>query len=358
MRGEVRCPRCHREVAAGRNFCQACALLVVNKSCSPQRSTDSDPVELCVSDYALSTDLAISRAVSRIPILPKATELLIAYWHKPMKRAELLGDGVRVSARQFPSIYRIVSTCADVLGVRCPELFIKQDPTFNAYTLGTNQDNVVVVHSSLVDIFQRDELAFIIGHELGHIRSQHVTYTTLGSFLAGGLIAFAQPLVMPLVTALNAWSREAEITADRAGYLVSHSPDAAIRALVLLAVGSRKLLPEIDLSTYLSQSTDLQGLYGKANLWFGGNNHPYLVDRTNALLEFVFSERGQAAAMKIVRNRTTPDWIAGGPTATPQNAMSQIPAPKSAQREFCGECGFEQADALDTACPICGTKTK
>jgi Zn-dependent protease with chaperone function len=332
---------------------------LINKTSACQLAVDNEPVEFSVADYALSTDLAVARAVSKIPILPTVAEFLISHWNKPIERAKLLGDGVRVGPGQLQSIHRIVSSCADALGVGCPELYIKQDPTFNAYTLGTNQDHVVIVHSSLVDAFHSDELAFIIGHELGHIRSQHVTYSTIGYFLTNGLVALAQPLIAPLVVALNAWSREAEVTADRAGYLASQSPDAALRALVLLAVGSRKLLPEIDLSTYLAQARDLKGFYGNMNLWFGGYNHPYLVHRASSLMEFIFSQRGQAAASRIAR---TAPMYSRTPTATAileQPTGMRLPAPQnSAYGHFCRDCGFEAADPASVTCIICGSKIR
>jgi Zn-dependent protease with chaperone function len=209
--------------------------------------------------------------------------MFISRWSKPVERAKLLGDGIRITPRQSPSLHSILVEAAARVGVPCPELFIKQDPTFSAYTMGTNEDHVIVMHSGLFDAGEPDELQFILGHELGHIRNHHVTNMTIARFLANGVSGIVEVLALPLevlaaplVVALDAWSREAEKTADRAGYLATLSPDASLRALVLLAAGSRKLMSEMNLSEYLSQREGLNTAQAKLHLWLGGYDHPHL----------------------------------------------------------------------------------
>ena len=74
----------------------------------------------------------------------------------------------------------------------------------------------------------------------------------------------------PLVVAIDAWSREMELTADRAGLIGCGSVNASLRAVLMLALGSRKLLPEVSLREFVQQHDDLQGGYAKLNLWLGG----------------------------------------------------------------------------------------
>jgi Zn-dependent protease with chaperone function len=250
--------------------------------------------------------------------------------------------------------------CASLLDVKPPELFIKQDPTFNAYTIGTNEDNLIVIHSGLLDAVKPAEMAFIIGHELGHIRSRHVTYGTLVRLLHYGLGIAGSVLYLPLAPALDAWSRQSELTADRAGLLACLNPEAAVGALLLLAVGSRKFLQDINLPAYLKQEEDLQGFYGKLKLWVGGMDHPYLVTRVRQVLEFAASESGKtlAARMTAKFHRSGSGARGLGPSGLP---LAELPAHDQVTSHitrFCKDCGFEMGSMDGIACPVCGKNSE
>lgn len=216
------CPKCEEKNINDRKFCKKCGYLLAG--CIQVDSslvTNYKPTELRIADYSLSTDLAICKAVNKLPIIKSAVEKLITYWNLPMEKRKLLGDAVKVDKNQLNSIYELVEYSSRVLNIAIPEVYVKYDPQFNAYTYGTNDDNVIVLNSSLVDTFTQDELLFVIGHEMGHIKSQHVTYLSIGSLLSTGYSAFSKFWFNPLRVPLDAWSREAEFSVDRAGYLVS-----------------------------------------------------------------------------------------------------------------------------------------
>jgi Zn-dependent protease with chaperone function len=52
----------------------------------------------------------------------------------------------------------------------------------NAYTTGFTHP-VVVVTSGLLEIVDDEELQFILGHELGHVKCGHVLYMTMAEYL-------------------------------------------------------------------------------------------------------------------------------------------------------------------------------
>ena len=281
-------------------------LYVVYNDCIAKHS----PVMLELGDYALSIDLQASKAVASIPLLPQAVQLIIDKWTRPMERARLLGDAVHLSQQQYQWIYVIAEEAARTMGVKVPEIFVKYDPTFNAYTLGTNEDHIIVIHSSLVDSFTVQELAFVICHEMGHIRSGHVTYLTIARILELGTFGVLGMLASPLKLAIEAWAREGEFTADRAGLLIADDIGAAISAMLMFAVGSRKLVSEINLKSYMEQGQGLNDIYAKINLWFGGKTHPYIVNRVAHIVDFVSSEEGQKVAGLVRAVRDTPSAMA------------------------------------------------
>lgn len=343
-----KCPRCACEIPANRSFCPGCQLVVFRDHSALGRG-QSEPSEVVIGAARVSTDGSVARTVDAIPLLPQLVEGLLKYWSKPMQRAQHLGCGVRTGPNQLPRLHAIVRQHANALDLTCPELFVKQDPTLNAYTFGTNDDACVVVHSALVDLLDQQELNFILAHEIGHIKARHVTYGSVLSMVAQGLLG---PLATfsALLAPLDAWSREAEQTADQIGIILADQDASAIRALMLLAVGSRSLLVDINLAPYLEQQEDLCDFYGKWNLYFGGQSHPYIVTRVVNLLRFTNSEPARQARAALGRSVAWP---------TPQRGFTAaLPRPSSPVRQvkFCPDCGFEFQDNGALACKICGAR--
>ena len=56
-----------------------------------------------------------------------------------------------------------------------PELYIRANPFPTAVTIGMDKP-LIVVNSALVDLLDEEELAFVLGHELGHAISGHAVY--------------------------------------------------------------------------------------------------------------------------------------------------------------------------------------
>jgi Zn-dependent protease with chaperone function len=213
---------------------------------------------------------------------------------KQMGRHQLLGHAVKVSDRQFPRIYTITKTACDTLQIAMPQVFVVNQPTFNAGTLGTNEDSFIMVHSALVDQYSDEELLTVIGHECGHIHNKHVAYLTALHYLTYMAGMFLPWILQPALLALRTWSRRAEITCDRAGMLVARDQPAAERAITKLAVGSRKLYEEFNLDAFLEQHEEGNQGIGKYMEVFA--THPWLPKRVLAMRVFGESQLFQKAS--------------------------------------------------------------
>jgi Zn-dependent protease with chaperone function len=203
---------------------------------------------------------------------------------KQIGRNQLLGHAVKVSERQFPRIYGIVKLAADTLQIATPQVFVVNNPTFNAGTLGTNDDSFIIVHSALIEEYSDDELLTVIGHECGHIHNSHVAYLTALHYLtymAGMVLPW---ILQPALVALRTWSRRAEVTCDRAGMLVAKNENAAERAITKLAVGSRKLYEEFSVDAFVEQHEEANQGIGKFMEVFA--SHPWLPKRVLAMRTF------------------------------------------------------------------------
>jgi Zn-dependent protease with chaperone function len=243
--------------------------------------------------YAYSADIAMLKTFSRVRPVELAAAAIVRT-SKELMRSQMLGTMVKVGPKQFPSIYKIASHCAEVLTVPVPQLYIKNSPVPNAYTFGTEEESFIVVHSALVDHFDEAELKFVIGHETGHIQNKHVVYGTALQVLLQTAGLFVQWLIQPAVVALQAWYRRAEVTCDRAGLLCCNDLEAASRSFLKLAVGSHKLYPEMDVEAFLDQHTEGQQSVGRMQEVF--SSHPYLPKRIHALRIFADSALYRQAA--------------------------------------------------------------
>ncbi|MDE2025392.1 MAG: M48 family metalloprotease, partial [Patescibacteria group bacterium] len=87
-----------------------------------------------------------------------------------MQQSQYMGDSVRVHESQYPKIFEIFKEHARKLGIHKASLYIKQDPTLNAYTIGFSSCSVVLT-SALVEQLNLKELSFVLGHELGHFKA-------------------------------------------------------------------------------------------------------------------------------------------------------------------------------------------
>jgi Zn-dependent protease with chaperone function/Tfp pilus assembly protein PilE len=142
------------------------------------------------------------------------------------------GNGVALSAEQFPDLHQRFEACCDKLALsEKPEAYVLMgDGMFNAFATRFLGRHYVLLLSNVVDALEDhpDGVNFYIGHELGHIRMKHFT----GRFWRW------PALWIPLLGA--AYARAQESTCDRHGAACCTSPQHAAHALSAIAAGERR----------------------------------------------------------------------------------------------------------------------
>lgn len=238
-------------------------------------------------EYAFAGDLRVLRKLDSMRPVRIVVEATVRFW-KAVQKNELLGRSVKVSRRQFPALHNLVVECAETLDIPVPTVYVAQNlASLNAGTYGTDDESFIILNSALVDRFDEAELKFVIGHECGHIQNNHVVYHTAAQYLAQGTIAFVKWAAVPATVALNGWSRRGEVTCDRAGLICCRDEEAAIKAIMKIALGSEKLFQEIDLEEYLAQLDGIKDGVGRFQEYM--SSHPYLPKRVQALKLFTQS---------------------------------------------------------------------
>ena len=142
--------------------------------------------------------------------------------------------------------------------------------------------------SSLLEGFTSQELKFVMGHELGHHVYDHHAVPV------GYLLRGQQRPDPELALELFAWSRYAEISADRAGAHCAQDMDAVARSLFKLSSGLTSKVVEFSLDDFVAQADDMQavdqepGQGAPQSDWFA--THPFSPLRVKALKLFEKSE--------------------------------------------------------------------
>src|ERR687898_239657 len=215
--------------------------------------------------------------------------------YRQLTRARTRGSAVRLSPRQFPDIYALKEDFARRLNLqREPEIYLMSgNGTLNAFAASTFGYDFVVIHSELFSNTyekNRDALAFIVGHELGHLRLGH---TRLWYQLSTAYVDRV-PLLKGFL------SRAREYSCDRHGaYLAPQGEEG----LVLLAAG-RYVYKDVDVGELLEQAQRFRGFWPVvAQL---PQSHPFTVRRLKVLHDSGFFEASEenAATGGVVTTET------------------------------------------------------
>jgi Zn-dependent protease with chaperone function len=176
--------------------------------------------------YEHPDDAAALDALKHTAGLDLLVRKISAWGMERFLRIQLTGSYLRVTPDNFPDLWRILITARDRLALPItPGLYIQNQEESNAFTAGAEKP-VIVVNSGAIDHLEEDELLFVIAHEIGHIKSGHVLYyqiasyiPMIGSFLGDLTLGLGGVLSTGLQVALLHWQRTSELTADRAGLL-------------------------------------------------------------------------------------------------------------------------------------------
>lgn len=237
-------------------------------------------------------DLELSKKLLEHPEVIQVKETIARMEGKKKMglRRRLLSSSVRLSRDMAPDIHRIADQCIETLGMKIPlELYVFASPQFNAMCFKPEDGRLFVMFaSSLLESFTQKELCFVMGHELGHHIYGHHTIP-IGYLLGGD----AKPDPR-LALELFAWSRYAEISADRAGAHCSQDLDSVARSLFKLASGLTGKTISFSLNDFLNQIDDMQlvdaepGISAPKEDWF--STHPFSPLRVKALKLYDESE--------------------------------------------------------------------
>jgi heat shock protein HtpX len=186
-----------------------------------------------------------------------------AYWFSGDIALRMAGAH-EVSPQQAPDLHRLVEELATYARLPKPRVAIIDSPSPNAFATGRDANHAVVaVTTGIMGILNRDELAGVLAHELGHVRNHDILISSIAATVAGAITMLANmaqwalifggfggrsddrddganPLAMllmiivaPIAASLIhlAISRSREYGADDTGARIHGNPESLARAL-------------------------------------------------------------------------------------------------------------------------------
>lgn len=229
--------------------------------------------------------------------LSRVSELLVGLTQERQMRLWHLGSAVRVSSRQLARLHDLCLEVCGILDVNpVPELYVMQQPILNAGALGAKNPFVVLTSAAVTGLTDPQTRA-LLGHELGHIKSGHVTLKTVLALLVRftatvGAGVVPELVLRGLVLALMEWDRKSELSADRASLLACQDLEAAQRLLLGTAGGP---VEGLDIDAFVAQAEE----YEKS---------ADIVDSVTKLLQQI----GERHPMTAVRARELAKWADRG----------------------------------------------
>ena len=168
--------------------------------------------------------------------IEKLLNFIVEYRFERSKTILLTGNSILVTEKNMPYVYDALRTVCKILDVeKIPKLYIQQG-FINASTMGA-ENPLISLHSGAISLLSYGELLFVLGHEVGHIKSKHLKYHMLATALPhiseqlanktlgiAGLVGMGVSIPIFVVPKIRT-------TADRAGLLACQNLNDAISAL-------------------------------------------------------------------------------------------------------------------------------
>lgn len=262
--------------------------------------------------YLLALAVALSGKISMlwlsILLFPA-----ILYLGRGLMYGRQRANGVKMSPTQFPEGYWLVVEAAQRFGLsEVPDAYVVLgNGQINAFASGHGFRRYVCVYSDLFEIGGQardpEALAFVIGHEVGHIAAGHASYWRQLSQLAMKIPFLGSTL-----------SRSMEYTADNYGY--SFRPTGAARTIGVLSAG-KYLLRAVSFDGMADRASSETGFF----VWLANMlaSHPVNTWRAAAL-----RNRAAAGSLFFRPQHPTQPLMMPVPAQTPPPAAPKMPAPQ------------------------------
>ncbi len=265
--------------------------------------------------YEHPADRAATAALKTLPGLDSVVRKLVEWGYERALRQAYLANSVRVGPEQLSELWASHTAVCRILDMpEVYDLYIAWGVRGAAQALGAGTP-MIVMDSSLLTRLGAGEQRVVLGHEIGHILSDHVLYMTVLNVLLSVTTASLSPLGLPLRAVravLLEWYRAAELSCDRASVLAVRDPRIVCRTLMVLGAG----LPaeQLNVDAFIAQAMEYEGWddsRDRARRVFHelGSTHPHAVRRVLEVTKWIQSGEYDRIVRGDYRRRATEDTV-------------------------------------------------
>jgi heat shock protein HtpX len=115
-----------------------------------------------------------------------------SYWFSD-KIVLRMYNAQEVSEAELPDLYRLVRQLTQQAGLPMPRVYIIPDESPNAFATGRNPSHAAVaVTEGILKLLSWEELAGVIGHELGHVKNRDILISSIAATIGAAITYLAQ----------------------------------------------------------------------------------------------------------------------------------------------------------------------
>ncbi len=193
---------------------------------------------------------------------------------KSIKTIALVRSSLRLTQEIAPDLDRVIRSVCERLQIERSfvDIYVFSSSDLNGFCFIDELPITVGLSSLMVKSLKGDELAFVLGHEIGHALFKETAYFVVNKDCLEDQI----------------FARSIELSVDRIGLLASNSCDASFRAILKTLSGLDDSMLRYDFSHFMSEAREVlntkiieQHLY---------SSHPPLAQRFKALVSFSTSD--------------------------------------------------------------------
>ncbi|GLR19854.1 M48 family metallopeptidase [Portibacter lacus] len=226
-------------------------------------------------------------------------------------KLQYTGSSLKLSYKSFPDLYKLTERACEILDVNdVPDLYVHRSDQFTATTLGVDKP-MIAISTECLDKLTNEELLFMIGREIAHIKCQHILYQEIGFIFpelmdafSGITLGLSGVLSSGLKYTLFHWAQMAEYTADRGGLLVCQNVYGTKKMFTKLAGLPEKYWATFEVEELETQARAFEGFkektFDKFMRFLYGNNL-WAIARAQELITWV--ESGEYNSVLVSKSK-------------------------------------------------------
>lgn len=246
---------------------------------------------LDVSKILHPEDKATIEKLNKIPKFKTIVDHTIGSIMEKYVAVEYSGEGINVSSKCLQNLSEQIREACRLLDIsEVPACSVNWFYHISSFSVG-EKNRRIVFPSGSIDLLAPEELDFLIGHELGHMKCGHKTYQMLTEAMYRPLAGSDLDIIMNLIKMpLLDWYRISDFTADRVGLLCCQDINVALKTMIKMSGLPKKFHDQIHIDSFIQQANDFKknhsGVVDKIIKYFSINaaTMPWLVLRASELL--------------------------------------------------------------------------